>query len=295
MISPRLEVDMPAEAQHDGLSAEAPEYAMPDPDAVQGNKATARVMIVLSSFTAEHPIWGVSELSRELSMTKNMVYRALSTLLRHGLVVRSKDSNAYEIGPRAIAFARRSTTNTTVSSVAEPFLGLLASATGETVSLAVRNGRNTVTVAGVRGRGVIARRVPVGRIAPMHATVAGRAILAFVSDADRDKFLAGSLERVTGDTIVKPAVLRRHLQDVRRDGYSLTVGDNVPLSVGYGIAFPIFDREGEVFGSVTVAGPASRFDNEVVRALMPSIRSRVDELNRRTALYSASEMGLEES
>lgn len=285
---------MPAEAQHTLTHAESVESAMPDPAAVQGNKATARVMIVLSSFTAEHPVWGVSELGRELSMTKNMVYRALITLLRHGFVVRSKNSRDYEIGPRAIAFARRSTTNTTVSSVAEPFLALLAAATGETVSLAVRNGSNTVTVAGVRGRGVIARRVPVGRIAPMHATVAGRAVLAFVSDADRDAFLSGPLERVTADTIIKPAVLRRHLLDVRRDGYALTLGDNVPLSVGYGVSFPNFDRDGEVFGSVTVAGPSSRFDRDVVFDQLQGIRAKVDELNRRTALYSASEMGIEQ-
>lgn len=267
---------------------------LPSSEEVGGNKATARVLLVLSKFSAARPEWGVSELGRELSMTKNMVHRALNTLVRHGWIVRSKVSTRYEIGPSAIEFARFGTANSTVSSVVDPFVERLAATTGETVSLAVRNGRNAVTVAGVRGVGVIARRVPVGRITPLHTTAAGRAILASMYPADIEEYLERPLVRVTDKTIVRAKALREHLAQVRSTGYATSIGDNVPLEIGLGIAMPLFDRDGECFASVTVAGPAPRFTEARAEEFLPAMRGVVHEINRRTALYSASEMGSEQ-
>jgi DNA-binding IclR family transcriptional regulator len=288
---------MTTKQQHTDDYAAATQRAAEPPigsDDVTGNKATARVLLILSRFTAERPEWGVSELGRELSMTKNMVHRALNTLVKHGLVVRSVDSSRYEIGPSAIEFARYGVANSTVCSVADPFLRTLADRVGETVSLAVRNGRHVVTVFGVRGRGVVARRVPVGRVVPLHVSAAGRAILGHLGEAEIADYTSRTLERVTPETIVRPAALRTHLAAVRAHGYAMTLGDNVPLSVGFGIAFPLFDRDRECFASVTVAGPSARFDVDVALSRLSEIESVITELNRRTHLYSASEMGSED-
>ena len=45
------------------------------------NKAMARILTVLSSFASNRPEFGISELSHHLGMTKNMVYRAINTLV----------------------------------------------------------------------------------------------------------------------------------------------------------------------------------------------------------------------
>ena len=48
------------------------------------NKATVRVLQVLSSFASEASGFGVTELAVALGMTKNMTYRALTTLVEQG-------------------------------------------------------------------------------------------------------------------------------------------------------------------------------------------------------------------
>src|SRR4051794_40029248 len=74
-------------------------------DGLVGNKATARVLIVLSRLAGAQGSFGVTELSRDLGMTKNMVYRALSTLARHGYVVRDATGSRYQLGPGVLRLA----------------------------------------------------------------------------------------------------------------------------------------------------------------------------------------------
>ena len=48
------------------------------------NKATVRVLGVLSMFAADVESYGVTELASQLGMSKNMAFRALSTLVDQG-------------------------------------------------------------------------------------------------------------------------------------------------------------------------------------------------------------------
>jgi DNA-binding IclR family transcriptional regulator len=154
-----------------------------------GNKATGRVLVVLSRLAEGAGSYGVTELSRELGMTKNMVYRALSTLLRHGYVVRDRSGSRYQLGPGVLALAGGGLPDLNLPEFTTPYMRRLREIAGETVTLAVPWGRNAVTVAGVRGRGVVARRIPLGRIMPLHISPASRAMLAAFPDAAIDEYL----------------------------------------------------------------------------------------------------------
>src|SRR4051794_40289465 len=87
-----------------------------------GNKATARVLIVLSRLAAGDGSHGVTELSRELGMTKNMVYRALSTLARHGYVVRDATGSRYQLGPGVLRLAGAGLPDLDLPALAEPYM-----------------------------------------------------------------------------------------------------------------------------------------------------------------------------
>ena len=128
---------------------------------------------------------GASELSRKLGMTKNMVYRALTTLLSHGYVVRDPSGSRYQLGHRAAESGRFGFTDLDVPSLCAPFARQLVAISGETVSLVVPIGRSNVVISGVEGPGPIARGVPLRRLNPMHASSASRTILAHLTDEAR--------------------------------------------------------------------------------------------------------------
>src|ERR1700734_4099143 len=71
-----------------------------DGDAREQNKATVRILSVLSAFAKDNSANGVTELSEQLGMSKNMVYRALTTLTELGYLVRNDDNKKYELGYR---------------------------------------------------------------------------------------------------------------------------------------------------------------------------------------------------
>src|SRR5262245_7503294 len=72
--------------------------ATPGDQRGQFNKATVQILQVLSAYIGRSSSLGVTELSRELNISKNMAYRALSTLVKEGFLVKDVSGSRYELG-----------------------------------------------------------------------------------------------------------------------------------------------------------------------------------------------------
>ena len=68
-------------------------------------RAARTPLLFLSAFVSDAAAFGVTELSQQLGMTKNMVHRALTTLVDQGYLVRDAAGTRYEsrISGRGIA------------------------------------------------------------------------------------------------------------------------------------------------------------------------------------------------
>ena len=121
----------------------APAPAAP---AGRSNKATVRVLQVLSQFIGRRTSWGVTELSQALGLSKNMVYRALSTLLEQGYVVRDATGARYELGFRVLELGAGDVEEPDVRALCGPAMRQLHQLTGESVFLSIIVGRNHVTI-----------------------------------------------------------------------------------------------------------------------------------------------------
>ena len=110
-----------------------------------GNQAAQRVLAVLSSFAAAEAPLGVTELARELGMSKNMVHRALSTLVETGWLTRDASGERYQIGFAALLLAGGEPQFALVP-LARPYVRRLHAFTGESVFLSVIVGDNRVTI-----------------------------------------------------------------------------------------------------------------------------------------------------
>jgi DNA-binding IclR family transcriptional regulator len=95
----------------------------------------------------------------------------------------------------------------------------------------------------------------VGAVLPLHASAPGKALLAF-DEALETEVLAGDLPRLTGRTITGKAALRDQLDKIRERGYAVEKEEAVIGDAG--IASPIFDRRGDVVGTIGLSGPAER-------------------------------------
>jgi IclR family KDG regulon transcriptional repressor len=96
---------------------------------------------------------------------------------------------------------------------------------------------------------------------PLHCTGVGKIFLAFSSPEDIETYIESTgLPAYTAHSMSNPYVLRKHLAEVRTQGFAV---DNEERELGTRcIAAPIWDSEGNVLAALSVSGPATRLPEE---------------------------------
>lgn len=205
----------------------------------------------------------LAEISREVSLNKSRVFRIASTLQQRGFLERDPVSREYRLGLKFIEFGEAARRRISLIEAAEPVLTDLASATGETVFLGVRDGLDAVCVAMRESRHPVRLTAEVGRRVPLYVGGVPKVLLAFLSPQEQEEVLRRlRLKPITPMTITSRAALRRRLEAIRRQGYAVTADD---LDLGAtSVAAPVLGAGDELIAAISVAGPSERFTPEVV-------------------------------
>jgi IclR family acetate operon transcriptional repressor len=205
---------------------------------------------------AEAGSLGVTELGRRLDVHKATASRLVATLAERGLVERDPVTEKYRLGFGLIRLAGAAMAGLDLVRTSHPILEELAERTRETVNLGMLSGDSVVYVDQVSGTRAIVSVSWVGRRTPLHCTSNGKVLLAHLAPAERDRLLAGPLERATPATIVDPNALIAQLQEIKVRGYAQTLEE---LEEGLNaVAAPVRQADGEVVSALSVSGPAFR-------------------------------------
>ena len=256
------------------------------------NVSTVRVLAVLSRFIGASRALGVTEISQNLGMTKNMVHRALTTLVRNGHLVRDASGARYELGFGVLQFLDPSAPEPDIRTICQPYLRSLQQLSGESVFLSIVVGRNRVNVDSIEAPGRIVTHAVRGRAVPLHLTETSRVLLAFLSDAEIAEYIriASPLTRAPAPGVVTPERLWKDLRAIRKSGYALGHGERRfserRVEATY-LAFPVLDAAGRPHAALTVGGPQERFDIAAATALLPGMRLIVEDANRQARLIPA--------
>lgn len=243
-----------------------------------GTESAGRVADVLSLFTAGPAALGVSEIARELGLSKAVVHRILQSLASRSFVEADPQTRGYRLGPGAVALGARALHDLDLRRSARPVLRQLREATRETTTLSAPLGGARVYLDQYESPQEIKMTVELGRPHPLHAGASSQAILAFLPEESREAVIGGGLARLTPDTIDEPGRLRQRLAEVRASGCATSRGER---QHGAGsVAAPVFGVDGEVAGSISVCGPVSRFDPATVRRYIPMVREAAAEISR---------------
>jgi DNA-binding IclR family transcriptional regulator len=232
--------------------------AQPIPKQDQGTliQSVQRAATLLKAFESGPAELGVSELSRKAGLHKSTASRLLATLEREGLLERVPGTEKYRLGFLLVRLAGQVARFGDVRQAARPELIALAERSRETVHLAVIDGAEVINVDQVAGPHIVGLSNWVGRKTPLHCAANGKALLAFQPQAAIERVLAGPLPRFTERTIADPARLRAELDEVRRRGYAVALGE---IEEGLNaVAAPVRDAAGQVVAAVSVSGPAYR-------------------------------------
>lgn len=243
-----------------------------------GTEAADRVADVLTLFAHGSTSVGVSEIARELGLSKAVVHRILQSLASRSFVTVNPDTREYRLGPAALALGARALRDVDLRRAARPVLRRLRDDTDETTTLSELVDDGRVYLDQIESRQEVKMTVELGRPHPLHAGASSRVILAFLPAERVKRIVDGGLPALSSDTITSTHALCRELAEVRRKGYATS--HNERQFGAASVAAPVFNVESEVIGSLSVCGPVSRFDDATTARYAPLVKAAAEEVSR---------------
>jgi DNA-binding IclR family transcriptional regulator len=228
-----------------------------------------KAMEVLALFSPTRREIGVLEASELLGRPKSTVSRWLNAMAEAGFLDRDEESRRYRVGIHLAALGELARKSTSLQRLARPALEWLTGATGETSDLVVLTGSEAINVEVVESPRPVKHVGWVGRRLPLHATAAGKCLLAWQPDTEVRSLLRLPLARFTPATITDVDCLLDELARVRELGYSTAWAELEEDLVG--VASPVRDHTGSVVGVLTIGAPISRLTREA----LPQVASQV--------------------
>ncbi len=221
---------------------------------------------------------GVRAAAQQLKLPLGSVHRILVDLAEE-LVVERTPSGEWELSYRLIEITGRQLDRIQWPQLVRPFAERIAEATRETVNVTALSGLAGVCIDKVRGNEGMQLDAPIGSRGPLYCGGAGKAILAAMNDADRERIFAAPLKPLTANTITDHAVLRRELARIRSRGYSL---DNEEVVLGvHCVGVPILDRNQRPVGAISISGPSAKKPGHDLDRLVGMLSEACGHISRR--------------
>ena len=241
-------------------------------------KSADRCLQILECISLVKEGMSHKDLSRSLGIPGSSLSALLSTLVSREYLNFNPVSRRYKIGPEILHLTGRYLANYDIVRLGSPILRTLVISTSESALIAIRRQNNIQIVSKELCSRSIQQVIDVGEKAPLYATAAGKAILAYFRDEELKSYLASvKLEPLTPKTITNKTVLAKQLKKISAGAlaYSLCENDEHIIAM----AAPVFDLHRAVAASITIPVPVVRFSSEKEKKIEPALREAAQSLS----------------
>jgi DNA-binding IclR family transcriptional regulator len=228
-------------------SQSKPEYSSLVPAVEQAS----RILLALAQGATGK--MNLTEICSAVGIHKSKGYSILNTLQHFAFVQRAPHDKTYSLGPGLLFLSNRVLTSLDVREVAAPFLRELSYETNSTAFLGLISDNHVFVIARDEGTQDIGMTIRLGHRFPLAWGAHGKAIAAFLPEAERGKLLEASKPYFHGDpTRFDPKRLYREMADCRKTGFAVDLGE---MKTGvHAVASPVFGPGGKLIGSLAIVG-----------------------------------------
>jgi IclR family acetate operon transcriptional repressor len=217
----------------------------------------------------------LGELAQVAGLAPSTAHRLLTTLVDLGFLQQDSESRLYGVGHGLLGLVSNAEQRLSgLRAAALPHMTELAASCGETAHLTILDRSEVIFIEQVLGPGTVRMEVKVGTRMLAHVTAAGKALLAWQTEAALGSLLAAELKGFTPQTLTDPSALKRELALVRRRGWATEVEEH-ELGAAC-VAAPIVFGSGPPFASLSISGPTSRLRAGQLKDLGTRIREAAD-------------------
>jgi DNA-binding IclR family transcriptional regulator len=200
----------------------------------------------------------LTELCRDTGIHKGRGYSLLNTLSKFNFVDRDPNSKRYNLGTSFLLLSSFASETTNIRSIVVSLLEKLATETSNSALFGLRSGDHLYFVAKYEGKENIGVSIALGRKLPLTRGAHGKAFVAFMPEAERERILASDAifynESIKLSNINE---IRKELNKIREKGFAVDIGGVV--SGVNALSAPVFGPQEKIIGCIELFGLSSSF------------------------------------
>lgn len=219
--------------------------------------AVMRALDILELFAQGKGGWNTNAVADATSLPRTSTHEILTTLAHRGYLVRD-DAGFYSLGVATVKLANAYSSSFDLLAASTVAAREVATATGATSSVAIREGKEIFYLARVDGTEVLHLISAVGRRAPANCTGLGKTLLAELDDVQiRQLYADGDLPALTQSSITTTEALVEAMAEIRLKGYGTEYEESGP-GVACAAA-PIRNGGGKAVAAISITVPLARW------------------------------------
>jgi len=249
------------------------------------SQSLERGLAILSSFRSGRALIGISDLGRDLGLSRSTTHRYVATLAKLGYLQQDTPTKKYRLGPRVLDLGFSAINSMELREVAAPHLRDLSDATGFTVNMAILDDLDIVYVERCRSSQARQREIDlnlhVGARLPAYCTSLGKVLLAYLPpEEQRERLGRTAFTRRGPNTLTTRSSLSAELRRIRDDGFAI---NNEELAYGLrSIAAPVLAHDGTAAAAINLAVHSTMLSlTDLVARWSPALRQTAGEISAR--------------
>ncbi len=220
-----------------------------------------------------------AQIAGQLGLPRSTVYHLLTVMIDQGFVIHYPEARRYGLGPSAFELGGGFTRQQPLARLGRPLLEALVDRLGESGHLAVLSGNDVLYLVEERARRRPSLVSDEGVRLPAHLTATGRAMLAYLPQAQlRALYPDVGAFAIRDGSDWNYRKLRNLLEKVRERGVASENGEVTPHLSSLGV--PVLDRANWPIASIAITYGESTPTNQITEFVV-ELQSTAKELSRR--------------
>lgn len=244
--------------------------------------------IALLRVVADADGMALAEIARRAELPVSTVHRLLTTLEKRQLVNHDQSTGFWTVGLGLFRIGAAYLRIRKLPDIGRPVIRRLLHETDETVNLAMFDAMELVVVAQAEAHAPLRAFFRLGARQPLHATAAGKAVLAAASPSFRGACLMQvRYEPFTTSTHRGERTLMDDVAEIPARGYAVDMEEHAPGMRA--VAAAILNEWREPVGAVSVSAPSVRMSEDRIARLGRRVAAAAEQMTR---LYCGADEGL---
>ncbi|TWU39710.1 IclR family transcriptional regulator [Novipirellula artificiosorum] len=239
-----------------------------------------RALVILERLLDHPDGLTLAELTTDLNVPKNSVFRITNTLLAHGYLNRDANAKRFSLSRKLLVMGQLSLADKPIVPAAIDIMQECRDEVQETVLIGTLVESEFVVMEQVLGSHPFKFSIDLGVRLEIHVSAPGKAMLAYLTERELAKSLKDyRFVRYNEQTITSKRGLMEELRGIRECGFGLDRGEQ--LHGIHCVSAPIFNRHQRPVAAIWITGPEDRIPKEAFPDLGRTMRSYADQISER--------------